>query len=671
MKTDFLSQLLVEINKLYQKNKSCTLSLSDLHSYPTDKIDSLVKENEIIITNFLPDEINKSINTETYKSLCKKLFFCPLKDHVSTDLKPDLPEKKTVFVYEKSSLTVKENPTFDLIIRSLSNNENFDVIFIDESDSLDKKMQNILRYNQIFVCAKDITLSTQIYITSLAYKKSVKFVTKPYFSPFRCLLLGLPFPDVVNYDKNKSLRFFVNQIINMGESSSHLIDTENINFEPFTDPKRLMTLNQSESYKSTYKSIYLEDDSKLQYLWCSLTDKKPLNHTVSPIDFTNNKYYRKSSFNFLESNLEEISFDKEIIRNIIGYLLTQTECFTTKKNIADIIVKYPGLLKKLCSPQSELGINNAALTRTNVVSACVDFSFKFSEDIVERKELLENWTTMTALDKKEGLVPSKAKLYEYLIPTLLSMKENEPDAILNHVEKLSPPDIAKFLAVHARWSERLVFDKLLTKASAKVNDRINLKELVFNQLLTPFTSYFIPSPTIFEKEAKKWESILLNDLDYLRFNPRSSLLFMMNQIIAKKDMSESLIPIIKKLLLYAPYAMNTISYGLWFQGLKEELQLLKSHNFEFFSTGSKSSTEIHSKIIYIITGLIDCNKDFLNQLEDQPLPKIIPDNFYKFFNLGIFYMQKNNDLKSNRFFEIAKELNPQTYSNIFPKIPNS
>jgi hypothetical protein len=278
---------------------------------------------------------------------------------------------------------------------------------------------------------------------------------------------------------------------------------------------------------------------------------------------------------------------------------------------------------------------------------------------------------MTALDKKEDLVPSNAKSYEYLIPTLLSMKENEPDAILNHLEKLSPPNIAKFLAVHARWSERLVFDKLLTKASAKVNDRINLKEFIFNQLLTPFTSYFIPSPTIFEKEAKKWETILLNDLDYLRFNPRTSLLFMMNQIITKKDTSEYLIPVINKLLLYAPYAMNTISYGLWFHGLKEGLQLLKSHNFQFFSTGSNGSTEIHSKIIFIITGLIDCNEGFLNQLEEQPLPKEIPDNFYKFFNIGIFYRQKDNDLKSNRFFEIAKELNPQTYSNIFPKIPNS
>ena len=397
---------------------------------------------------------------------------------------------------------LKENLTFDLIIRSLSNNDNFDVIFIDESDSLDNTLKNILRYKQILICVNDIALSTQIYITSLAYKKSIKFLTKPYFSPFRCLLLGLPFPDVVNYDKKKSLRFFVNQIINMGESSSHLIDTENINFEPFTDPKRLMTLNQSESYKAAYKSIYLEDDSKLQYLWCSLTDKKLLNHTVSPIDFANNKFFRKSSFNFLESNLEEPSFDKEITNNVIGYLLTPTECLTTKKNIADIIVKYPHLLKNLCSPLSELEINEDDLTRRNIVSACVDFSYKFSEDMVERKDLLQSWTTMIALDKKEGLAPSKVKLYEYVLPTVLSMKENSPDAILQHLEKLSTPNIVKFLAVHARWSERLVFDKLLTKASEKVNDRINLKELVFNQLLTPFTSYFIPSPTIFEKKLK-------------------------------------------------------------------------------------------------------------------------------------------------------------------------
>ena len=175
------------------------LLLSDLHIYPTDKIDSLVEENEII-NKLLPDEINKPINIETHKSLCEKLFFCPLKDHISTDLKPDLPENKTVIVYEKSSL-FKENLTFDLIIRSLSNNDNFDVIFIDESDSLDNTLKNILRYNQILICVNDIALSTHIYIASLAYKKSIKFVTKPYFSPFRCLLLGLPFPKVINYDR--------------------------------------------------------------------------------------------------------------------------------------------------------------------------------------------------------------------------------------------------------------------------------------------------------------------------------------------------------------------------------------------------------------------------------------------------------------------------------------
>ena len=55
-------------------------------------------------------------------------------------------------------------------------------------------------------------------------------------------------------------------------------------------------------------------------------------------------------------------------------------------------------------------------------------------------------------------------------------------------------------------------------------------------------------------------------------------------------MSEYLIPIIKK-TIFAPYAMNTICYGLWFHGLKKELQLLKSHYFQFFSTGSNGSTE--------------------------------------------------------------------------------
>ena len=83
--------------------------------------------------------------------------------------------------------------------------------------------------------------------------------------------------------------------------------------------------------------------------------------------------------------MEDPSFEKEITNNVIGYLLTATECFTTKKNIADIIVKYPDLLKNLCSPLNELGINEADLTRINVVSACVDFSYKFSEDMVERK----------------------------------------------------------------------------------------------------------------------------------------------------------------------------------------------------------------------------------------------------------------------------------------------
>ena len=612
MKTDFLSQLLVEINKLNQKNKSCTFSLSDLRSYPTDKIDSLVKENEIIITNFLPDEINKIINTETYKSLCKKLFFCPLKDHVSTDLKPDLSEKKTVFVYEKSSLTVNEIPTFDLIIRSLSNNDNFDIIFIDESDSLDDKMKNILRYDQIFLCVKDITLSTQIYITSLVYKKSVKFVTNPSFSPFRCLLLGLPFPDVVNYDKNKSLRFFVNQIINMGESSSHLIDTENINFEPFTDSKRLMTLNQSEFYKSTYKSIYLEDDPNLQYLWCSLTEKKQLNQTSSAIDFVNNKYFRKSAFNFLESNFEETSFAKEIKNITIGYLLTPTECLTTKKNIADIIVKYPHLLKNLCSPLNELEINKADLTRRNVVSACVDFSYKFSEDMVERKDLLQSWTTMIALDKKEGLAPSKAKLYEYIAPTVLSMKENSPDAILQHLEKLSTPNIAKLLAVHARWSEESVFDEIISSASTENNARMNLKQSVFDKLLTPFVTCFFSSPGIFKEESEKWMRILLNNLEYSRFNPRTSFLFILNQILKKKDLKKIMIPLTEK-LISSPYAIPTICHGLWWYGLKEELQILKTSYHELFS--SKFDTlNIHSKLPLIISGVIEDTKEFVDIL---------------------------------------------------------
>ena len=85
----------------------------------------------------------------------------------------------------------------------------------------------------------------------------------------------------------------------------------------------------------------------------------------------------------------------------------------------------------------------------------------------------------------------------------------------------------------------------------------------------------------------------------------------MNQIIAKKDISKFLIPIARKLLLYAPYAMNTICYGLWFHGSKEELQLLKSHNFEFFSI-DREDLDIHSKIIFIIAGLSKYNKDFLD-----------------------------------------------------------
>lgn len=666
---NFHTNTIEELKKLNHNKNVLELLLSDLHIYPTDKIDSLVEENEIIVTNFLPDEINKPINIDTHKSLCEKLFFCPLKDHISTDLKPDLSENKTVIVYEKSSLMLKENPTFDLIIRSLSNNDNFDVIFIDESDTLDITLVNILRYNQILIFVNDITLSTQIYITSLVYKKSIKFLTKPYFSPFRCLLLGLPFPNVINYDKSKSLRFFVNQIISIDESSNNVLDFENINFEPFTDPQKLITFNKSEFYKSIFKSVYLEDDSNLHYLWCSLTDKKLLEQSSPPVDFANNKFFRKSSFNFLESNLDEPSFDKEITNNVIGYLLTPTECLSTKENIADIIVKYPHLLKNLRSPLSELEINEAGLTRRNVVSACVDFSYKFSEDMVERKDLLQSWTTMIALDKKEGLAPSKAKLYEYVLPTVLSMNENSPDAILQHLEKLSTPNIAKSLAVHARWSEESVFDDVISSASTENNARINLKQSVFNKLLTPFVNCFFSSPGIFEEESEKWISILLNNLEYSRFTPRTSFLFIMNQILKKKDLKKIMIPLTKK-LINSPYAIPTICHGLWWYGLKEELQILKTSYYEFFS--SKFDTlNIHSKLPLIISGVIEDTKEFVDILAEEPSPLAISDNFYKFFNLGIFYRQKDNDLKSNRFFEIAKELNPQTYSNIFPKIPNS
>ena len=282
----------------------------------------------------------------------------------------------------------------------------------------------------------------------------------------------------------------MNQIINVGKSSIHQTDAENINLEPFSDPKKLITFNQSVFYKSTYKSIYLEDDSNLQYLWCSLTEKKQLNQTSSPVDFVNNKYFRKSAFNFLESNFEETSFAKEIKNITLGYLLTPTECLTTKMNIADIIVKYPKLMNDLCQPISELGISEADLCRRNVVSACVDFSFKFSEDNRQRKELLEIWTTMIALDQNERLAPLKADLYEYIAPTVLSMKEDSPDAILHHIDKLSTTNIAKSLAVHARWSEDILFNKVLTLCSNNNKSRINLKQLVFDQLLSPFTSYF-------------------------------------------------------------------------------------------------------------------------------------------------------------------------------------
>ena len=671
MKTQFLSQLLVEINKHDQKVKSCTLSLSDLHSYASDKISALVKENEIIITNFLPDEINKPIDTETHNNLCKKLFFCPLKEVTPFDFKSDASDKKTLFIYEKSSLLEKENSTFDLIIRSLSNNENFDLIVIDESYSLDETLKNILRYNQIFICVKDITLSTQVYIISLAYKKSIQFITNPSFSPFRCLLLGLPFPNIINFDQSKSLRFFVNQIINAGKSSIHQTDAENISLDPFSDPKKLITFNQSEFYKSTYNSIYLEDDPNLQYLWCSQTEKKLLNQTSSPVDFANNKFFRKSTFNFLESNFEETSCAKEIKNITLRYLLTPTECLTTKMNIADIIVKYPQLMNDLCQPISELGISDSDLCRRNAVSACVDFSFKFSEDNRQRKELLEIWTTMIALDQNERLAPPlKEDLYEYIAPTVLSMKEDSPDAILHHIDKLSTTNIAKSLAVHARWSEDILFNKLLTRSSNNNKSRVNLKQLIFNQLLSPFTSYFLSSPARFEKESEKWASILLNDVDYSQFNPRTSLLFIMNQIIAKKDISKFLIPTTRKLLFYAPYAMNTICYGLWLHGSQEELQLLKSHNFEFFSI-DREDFDIHSKIIFIIAGLSKYNKEFLDHLADQPLPAAIPDNFYKFFNLGILHGKTGNDSESARFFRIAKELSPQTYSSVFPIIPDS
>ena len=85
---NFHTNTIEELKKLNHNKNVLELLLSDLHIYPTDKIDSLVEENEIIVTNFLPDEINKPIKIDTHKSLCEKLFFCPLKDHISTDLSP-------------------------------------------------------------------------------------------------------------------------------------------------------------------------------------------------------------------------------------------------------------------------------------------------------------------------------------------------------------------------------------------------------------------------------------------------------------------------------------------------------------------------------------------------------------------------------------------------------
>ena len=161
----------------------------------------------------------------------------------------------------------------------------------------------------------------------------------------------------------------------------------------------------------------------------------------------------------------------------------------------------------------------------------------------------------------------------------------------------------------------------------------------------------------------------MNNLEYSRFTPRTSFLFIMNQILKKKDLKKIIIPLTKK-LINSPYAIPTICHGLWWYGLKEELQILKSSYHEFFS--SKFDTlNIHSKLPLIISGVMEDTKEFVDILAEEPSPLAISDNFYKFFNLGIFYRQKDNDLKSNRFFEIAKELNPQTYSNIFPKIPNS
>ena len=135
-----------------------------------------------------------------------------------------------------------------------------------------------------------------------------------------------------------------------------------------------------------------------------------------------------------------------------------------------------------------------------------------------------------------------------------------------------------------------------------------LTSFVHNQLMTPFTSWFIFDKILFLNESQSWiDLICLDEVNLHKLSPRSSLLVAMHKIASKDLNVETLVELINNVKSHTPYALDTIIYGLWWYGYKNEIKQLKSKFTPIFSD-LLSTSNIHTKIIFSCSPSQSCDK---------------------------------------------------------------
>ena len=664
-------ELLTKIKKIYnQRNESVKfecLKHTDLCKFSKIDIDAIINNNDHIISDFLPDEVKSFISLEVHERIEKKLLFSPFQKEVFFDLNEEVTEKNIVFFLDNESMLERKSSSISQYLpKVFEKQQEFSLLELDSNTTDVDIESNVRSATRIIVLSTNIHYITIIHILALHYNKPVLFLSKPSFSPFRNFLLGLPPLPILKYNEQESIRKLFNRIINdNSQVQKHIIPNETLSLLTSGNVQDYISLHTSKIYKSAYKTIFIESNIPKE-LWISNSDQREIESSLKHFDLENSKSSRKSLFNAFLNLDSEKYISSSIREELILYITRETSCWNRKLHIAKIIYYCPNILKSLCVPNDLLNLDLSSSNRSNAIECCLDNLFIFTDKDDRNDIILDDWILMNSLDLREGI---QNKKLNYIKPTLASLKEGSLESISKHTTSLNAVYCAKLLAANARWHKKQNVSQAARKIQSEKISMTQLTSFVHNQLMTPFTSWFIFDKILFLNESQSWiDLICLDEVNLHKLSPRSSLLVAMHKIASKDLNVETLVELINNVKSHTPYALDTIIYGLWWYGYKNEIKQLKSKFTPIFSD-LLSTSNIHTKIIFALADFIKIDFNLLELFNEAP-PAKIPDNFLHWFNTAMIAKKLGKEEVSSSFFTIAENLNKDAFDKIFDQIPS-